>query len=150
DDDDDDDAPAWIVNAKAYLLTVSDDQRWKRAVRHWARFEKGMGYPDGQSHDSCLPAKHRPIQVGQWLKARKYDHMPMIPSSKLTQYGATWRLWWMDIQPPTRPRPGPSGPSLNTLPRTELSNGAWEVLKRGGPNGLFIPLISLGWWIKAA
>ncbi|KAI0666067.1 hypothetical protein C8Q78DRAFT_983821 [Trametes maxima] len=138
--------PAWISEATAYLLTISNDTRWVQAVGDWAHLERAMGYPEGQGPDHRLPAKHRPIQVGQWLKTRKYAAIPAIPS--VTRYGANWRLWWAALQPPGRSKGVET--TLSCLPRKLLDNDAWTLLRRGGTNGLFIALISLGWWIQAA
>ncbi|KAI0671899.1 hypothetical protein C8Q78DRAFT_991412 [Trametes maxima] len=140
------DSPAWISESTASLLAISNDPRWVRAVGDWVRLEKAMGYPEGQGPDYRLRAKHRPIQVGQWLKTRKYTITPAIPS--VTQYGVNWRLWWAALQPSDRSKG--IDDNLSCLPRKVLNNDAWAVLKRGGPNGLFIALISLGWWIGAA
>ncbi|KAI0640520.1 hypothetical protein C8Q79DRAFT_1079413 [Trametes meyenii] len=140
-----DDTPEWIVTAKTYLDTVSDDPRWKDCVSQWLEFEKTMGYPrENQSPTARLSAKNRPIQVRQWLQnCRNYDTVPSL--GKVTEYGTVWRLWWTTLQPDARPRTDSNG-----LTRKRLAPDAWEPLKRAGPNGLFIPLISLAWWVKAS
>ncbi|KAI0669041.1 hypothetical protein C8Q78DRAFT_993146 [Trametes maxima] len=86
------DLPVWMADAKAYLATISDDERWTRAVNDWALFEKALGYPDGQGQNHRLPAKNRPVQIRQWLKSRKYDTIPVIP--KLVEYVSLG--WWVN------------------------------------------------------
>ncbi|KAI9067505.1 hypothetical protein FKP32DRAFT_1552446, partial [Trametes sanguinea] len=132
--------PDWIIQAKDYLVTVSTDARWARAVEDWLKLERMLGFP--QSSDARLPIQHRPIQVRQWIQAkRKYSATPAI--SKLAEYGASCQLWWSDLQPETR---GVSSDGRHRRPASPLPSEAWEDLRKGGPNGLFLVLLALGWW----
>ncbi|KAI0643896.1 hypothetical protein C8Q79DRAFT_888199, partial [Trametes meyenii] len=139
-----DGVPQWVLGAKAYLDTISNDSRWNHCVSLWLKLEQALGYPqESQSSSSRLSAKNRPIQVRQWLQnCRNYEAIPSI--GKVAEYGTSWRLWWTTLQPGARPRS-----EYNELTRKRLSNDAWEPIKKAGPNGIFIRLVSLGWWVKA-
>ncbi|KAL1940993.1 hypothetical protein VTO73DRAFT_7629 [Trametes versicolor] len=136
--------PAWITEAKRYLESMSANDLWVSAVREWLCLESAMGYPDAQ--DSRLLAKNRPVQVRQWLqnqKHKRYDSIPTI--SHVAKYGATWKLWWATLQPSAR-----SKNSDGKFSRKRLNQGVWASLMQGGSNGVFLVLVSLGWWIRAA
>ncbi|KAH9887554.1 hypothetical protein C8Q73DRAFT_617778, partial [Cubamyces lactineus] len=133
--------PQWVVEAKTYLAAVSQDKRWKEAVRSWEGLEALLQYPSGQGPDSRLPTKNRPMQVRQWIQThRQYEKIPTIRN--VAQYGAEWELWWHALQPEMRL--GEAG----ELQRPEaLAEGdSWSVLRRGGPNGFFLVLLALSWW----
>ena len=39
--------PGWLADAREYLQTVFEDERWQDLVRKWLGFEGALGYPDG-------------------------------------------------------------------------------------------------------
>ncbi|KAI9069756.1 hypothetical protein FKP32DRAFT_1541007, partial [Trametes sanguinea] len=132
--------PEWIKHAKDHFVTVSADPRWVSAVEAWLRLERSLGYPEGT--DSRLPTQGRPFQVHQWLQAkRKYTSMPTI--RRVAEFGAGCQLWWSNLQPEARGRTHDGQP---TRPASPLPRESWQVLRRGGPNGLFLVLLALGWW----
>ncbi|KAJ8472367.1 hypothetical protein ONZ51_g8553 [Trametes cubensis] len=137
--------PEWVSDAKTYLLSISKDQRWCNAVKVWMKFEEILGYPSGQGPDSRLPTKKRPMQVRQWIQAHRQYEKP--PTVKATEYGATWVLWWRELQPEIRLD---AAGGLQRPPVDVLKGGSWGVLRRGGPNGFFLVLLALSWWVKSA
>lgn len=94
--------------------------------------------------DSRLPASKRPVQIRQWVqKHRRYDWVPTI--TDIAKYGAECQTWWSTLQPSTRAKT-----SSGTLSRKRLSKDAWVPLMQGGPNGVFLVVMLLAWWIRAA
>jgi hypothetical protein len=57
------------------------------------------------------------------------------------KFGATWKLWWATMQPAWR-----GGKSLGTAIPTDAD---WKSVLRGGPNGLFMVILALSWWVCA-
>lgn len=57
--------------------------------------------------------------------------------------------WWMSMQPQCRRNVS----DLGSWPLVRVEPGdraEWNGLWKGGPNGLFLALISLSWWLWAA
>jgi len=67
---------------------------------------------------------------------RKYDAMPEV---SIGTFAPTWTEWWVRLQPEWR---GETFPLSTEAP--EVSD--WSELRKGGPNGIFVVLLSLGWW----
>lgn len=154
--------PQWVAEAKTYLAAVSQDKRWKEVVRSWEGLEALLRYPSRQVRrepscsfsngsvftqgpESHLPTKNRPMQVRQWIQThRQYEKIPTIRN--VAQYGAEWELWWHALQPEMRLD------EAGELQRPEaLAEGdSWSVLRRGGPNGFFLVLLALSWWLASA
>ncbi|KAI9064963.1 hypothetical protein FKP32DRAFT_1568831, partial [Trametes sanguinea] len=138
-----DGAPEWILEAKDHFVTVSTDRRWVRAVEVWLELERlTVIFPK----DARLPTQDRPLQLRQWIQAkRKYSATPSI--SKVAEFGASCQLWWSTLQPQAR---GVTSDGHHKRPAPPLPVEEWEGLRKGGPNGLFLVLLALGWWITAA
>ena len=58
-------------------------------------------------------------------------------------YGEKWVLWWKKIQPSWR--------DLDNWPGQpdDVDGNDWGCLLNGGKDGLFVVIVSLGWWILA-
>jgi hypothetical protein len=50
-------------------------------------------------------------------------------------------LWWVKMQPTWR--------GGESLVRTLLTDANWELILRGGSNGLFMVVMALSWWVHA-
>ncbi|KIL53788.1 hypothetical protein M378DRAFT_93542 [Amanita muscaria Koide BX008] len=87
-----------------------------------------------------LPTASRPEEVQWWIKRKRLiSHLP--PVEKPSEFGATWKLWWVKMPPAWR-----EGELLvKTLP-TDVD---WEPILRGGSNGLSIVVMALSWWVHA-
>lgn len=68
---------------------------------------------------------------------RNYDDMPDVTDT-VKEFGEAWWKWWIGLQPDWR-----EGSELVMEPPEEFD---WGELEKGGPNGLFLLLLSLGWW----
>ena len=64
--------------------------------------------------------------------------------AKLRPYSAMWKSWWKILQPDGR------DVSQWPFPRDADTNCNWTSLLQGGVNGLYLIVVSLGWWIVAA
>ena len=85
------------------------------------------------------------MQVRQWIQAHRQYEKP--PAVKTTEYGVAWRLWWRELQPAVRLD---AAGELQRPSADVVQGGSWGVLRRGGPNGFFLVLLALGWWVRAA
>ncbi|KAI9069576.1 hypothetical protein FKP32DRAFT_1550865, partial [Trametes sanguinea] len=138
------DAPEWVLRAKEYFASISTDARWVHAVEGWLKLERELGFPE--SSQQRLSPQGRPLQIHQWIQTkRKYSASP--PIRQVAQFGASCQLWWSNLQPEQR---GITGHDKLNRPSSPLPLDAWEDLRRGGPNGLFLVLLALGWWVDAA
>lgn len=85
--------------------------------------------------------KDRPAEVGHWFQyGRRWDKMPLVAQDELGRYSEDWWKWWGGLQPDFR------GKDLKTMSRVVNAPVDWTELLKGGPNGLFVILLTLGWW----
>lgn len=71
--------------------------------------------------------------------------MPGFTPTQLKAYAATWKKWWCTLQPQWR--------NISSWPPSTAAIGPdadWSALSVGGPNGIFLPLMALSWWVGAA
>lgn len=52
--DDEDDLPEWVVDAREYLLEVSEEGWWRELVDGWLELERALGFPDGQVSSASI------------------------------------------------------------------------------------------------
>jgi hypothetical protein len=82
----------------------------------------------------------RPEEIQWWIKRKRLIGLsPQITNS--IEYGATWMLWWIKMQPVWR--------EGESLVKVQSTNTDWEPILRGGSNGLFLVVTSLSWWVYA-
>ena len=55
-------------------------------------------------------------------------------------FAKEWVMWWVSLQPKSR-----CGRELLRVDEEEK----WDDLCKGGPNGFFTLVVSLGWWVAA-
>ena len=88
----------------------------------------------------ALPSCNRPTEVGQFQKwARKFSRGDNVNAK---EFGAAVIKWWITIQPTTRKQ---WPPTYNALP----DDFSFDYFNRGGPNGVFLVILCLGWWANA-
>jgi hypothetical protein len=63
---------------------------------------------------------------------------------KVTEYGQSWWMWWKTLQPKWRDI------GEGKLSREVPEGEEWSQICRGGANGFFMIVLTLGWWIMAA
>jgi len=71
--------------------------------------------------------------------ARDYSRGDHVDAEK---FGATVLEWWLTIQPTTRK----TWPPVYSPLTTDFS---FEYFNCGGPNGVFLMILCLGWWANA-
>ena len=91
-----------------------------------------------------MPSKPRPNQLSQWFKytRRRFgkEDMPEIRSNKT--FEAEWVKWWSAAQPSWR--------DTGSWPFKRVgAAGDWGKIPNGGKDGLYLVMVSLGWWINA-
>ncbi|KAF9506636.1 hypothetical protein BS47DRAFT_1304991, partial [Hydnum rufescens UP504] len=94
-----------------------------------------------------LPAKGRPIAIGDWLQcARSLTWFPDLSKPSLLQAHAnSWWTWWIVCQPSWRV----ANLDRNGF-RPSNGKGNWSSLRISGKNGLVLHIMALGWWGNAA
>ena len=91
-----------------------------------------------------MPTQPRPDELGRWFKwGRLYDrkHLPEIESVEV--FEEQWVAWWSAAQPGWR--------ETESWPfeQVDATGRNWGKLPDGGKDGLFLVVVSLGWWIHA-
>ncbi|KAF9779305.1 hypothetical protein BJ322DRAFT_1013450, partial [Thelephora terrestris] len=87
-----------------------------------------------------LPSHNRPTEVGQFQKwARKYSRGEDVDAEK---FGEAVIKWWLTIQPTTRKQWPPTYGPLS-------ADFSFDYFNCGGPNGVFLMILCLGWWANA-
>jgi hypothetical protein len=76
---------------------------------------------------------------------RDYNKPPII-QDRLEEFGAEMRQWLITIMPDWR---GSRWPMVRTKPE-DIEGAMWEVLRRGGRNGIMLYVIALSWWLTQA
>lgn len=88
----------------------------------------------------ALPSSNRPTEVGEFQKwARKYARGDDVDAKV---FGPAVIRWWRTIQPTTRKQ---WPPTYDPLPE----DFSFDYINRGGPNGVFLIILCLGWWANA-
>ena len=149
--------PGWLISAmKEFLRYTPYYGRLGKVIDLFLTQEARLGYPDlvGHSHfpslcldaddlksvHRALPSNNRPTEVGQFQKwARKYSRGDDVDAKK---FGAAVLKWWLTIQPTARKQ---WPPVHDPLP----ANFSFDYFNRGGPNGVFLMVLCLGWWANA-
>lgn len=93
---------------------------------------------------SKVPKNPRPEVVAPWFKyGRQFSkkHTPKIQS--VSAFEDEWLAWWSATQPAWRES------SNWPFKRGDAVGCDWGDLPEGGKDGLFLIVISLGWWLLA-
>ena len=94
---------------------------------------------------SKLPTNPRPDEIVWWFKhgRRRFgeNNIPLIQS--VQDFEDKWIQWWTKIQPEWRDTEN------WPFPQDDATEEDWGHLLEGGKDGLFIVVVSLGWWIHA-
>ncbi|KAI0795168.1 hypothetical protein BC629DRAFT_1242528, partial [Irpex lacteus] len=131
--------PEWLTAGITYLRAVSDEDDWQALCDSFVEHERRLQFPDG-SKANRVATDLRPDEVGWWIRCkRNYGKPPSITDPG--RYGEAWKSWWLRLQPQWRQ---PSWP-----PSQEQKEGeecTWGTIDKGGCNGVFLVILSLGWW----
>lgn len=89
--------------------------------------------PPLQARPNWISSANRPAIIGMWIKAgRSYEKQPDLANAVKT-YTMNWSAWWKAINPPD----------------DDGADRDWSSLAKGGPNGLYVVVLSIGWWLFA-
>lgn len=92
-----------------------------------------------------MTTQSRPDEVAWWFQiGRRSFIRKKFPSiDDPDAYGKQWVEWWKNVQPGWRDvEDWPNQPA-------GANEKDWGCLPSGGKDGLFIVMVSLGWWILA-
>nr|VWO98085.1 Oligopeptide transporter OPT-like protein [Ganoderma boninense] len=141
----DKDAPNYVVDTLEFFALIEDGGAtfWD-LVEQWQVFELRMGYPsNSQKRDDRLPTEGHLEAIAHWMKVhRSYKKLPEFTPATL---GPAWKQWWMSMQPQCCLNRS-SWPPVHVEPKDRAD---WNKLWKAGPNGLFLALISILWWLWA-
>lgn len=89
-----------------------------------------------------LDIMKRPAEVHKWQKeGRKIDGMPDV-TDDIDEFSRAWFCWWKSLQP--RWRIDGNG---DLTEEYDVPEGCdWAGVQKGGPNGFYMLLLTLGWW----
>ena len=93
-----------------------------------------------------MPVRPRPSELSLWFKMGRRLRSPKTipPIESIQDFESEWVEWWSAIQPPWRDTR--DWPFVRD-DATEQED--WGDLPNGGKDGLFLVVVSLGWWIHA-
>jgi hypothetical protein len=93
-----------------------------------------------KSKRQALPSSNRPNEVAQFQKwVRSYSRGENVDAES---FGTAVVQWWITIQPTTQKQ---WPPTYAPLPH----NFSFDYFNHGGPNGVFLMVLCLGWWVNA-
>lgn len=93
---------------------------------------------------SKLPTSPRPNELPVWFKnGRRLGEKSIPQIEDIDTFEETWVAWWLAAQPQWRQTRGRS------YERTDTAERDWGHLLDGGKDGIFLAVISLGWWVQA-
>lgn len=155
---DEDDTPLALVipgNAKLSPEVISSLPQWAQAqaefftahfmapgvLSKWVAFEVLM--VGSALEDVLLGCVSRPPEVAMWKKEHRIIHK--VPSVKVGEYALLWIDWYISLNESWRTQ----GRGTLPLPRDVPKDATWKSLRKGGPNGIFILILSLYWWFCA-
>ncbi|KAF9536045.1 hypothetical protein CPC08DRAFT_608961, partial [Agrocybe pediades] len=126
--------PEWIVKSAGMFSDNTLGARWTHLLNLWLAFEHGEGYVARGS----LKADHRPSCVGDWIGRRRSPvWRPKLGG--VAQFAVAYMKWWTVLQPEWR---------VTKQGKIKVASveGAWDVLRRPGINGLQSIIVALFFW----
>ena len=100
-----------------------------------------------QEKGSKLATHNRPHECEFWMQHRRRDYnKPPNIQERLEEFGVEMRQWLITIMPDWR---GTQWPMLRIKPE-DVGDPTWDVLRRGGRNGVMLYVIALSWWLTQA
>ncbi|KAH6869703.1 hypothetical protein BKA70DRAFT_1242268 [Coprinopsis sp. MPI-PUGE-AT-0042] len=90
-----------------------------------------------------MPTTVRPSEVALWMKRHRKAATPREVERE--DFGPRVLTWWHALQPTWRIPASTSTPGM--YKRDE--EGSLDCLRKGGPSGIFLIVLAIGWWISA-
>ncbi|KAH6890252.1 hypothetical protein BKA70DRAFT_1234735 [Coprinopsis sp. MPI-PUGE-AT-0042] len=91
-----------------------------------------------------MPTTMCPTEVDFWMKRHRKAGTPKEIDA--AEFGPHLVAWWHSLQRDERIQ---SSASPASYKHNGLEDGIWEKLRKGGPNGLGLVVVALGWWVSA-
>ncbi|KAH6890751.1 hypothetical protein BKA70DRAFT_1234463 [Coprinopsis sp. MPI-PUGE-AT-0042] len=129
--------PPHLASLWEYLVGICDVALWKEVLQSYLKFES-TSPPSGS-----MPTTARPSEVALWMKQHRKAATPKEVA--LDDFGPRVLAWWHALQPAWRVPSATSTPA--TYKRDE--EGSLDCLRKGGPTGIVLIVIAIGWWIAA-
>ncbi|KAK7016442.1 SERTA domain-containing protein 3 [Paramarasmius palmivorus] len=127
-------APVYVEKTLMLARSVGIDMDFRRMLRLWLRIDGAAGF---EGNDR-LTADYRPVGVQDWIaRARSPNYRPDM--SDLIGFYDTFLRWFKACMPDWR-KDENRGIRLTRDP-----NGAWETLRKTGPNGIVSFVAVLCW-----
>lgn len=73
---------------------------------------------------------------------RNYKKAPSLTGRKLKLFTEEWKRWWAELQPKWRDT------KVWPFEREPNTSGSWDTLLQGGPNGVYLVILSAAWWVS--
>lgn len=89
-----------------------------------------------------LTTQFRPPQVADWMQRHRPYTEAAATITDVDEFGDATMKWWRQIQPLWRQGDDKLPLAIYTPPENE----SWDVLAQGGPTGLLLLMVVLGWW----
>ena len=150
--------PLWLLSSSEELRAIKGPTGWVDLVNGLCILDAALGYPSGkvcaqfphidnicntslcQGKSNTISAKDRPLAISNWTKhARSSSAIPVI--ADISEWAKLWRTWWIGLQPESR--------EGEKLLRVVGADEPWVETKKGGINGFYNVVVSLGWWLEA-
>lgn len=157
----------WAEEARASLSSMltraSDSAGWAAIIEAWYKFETTSRDKSVNEVTIHLPLpQHRmlmdsnqgdvslfnaPKLLNTWIQKHKRIVTQCPKISNINAFGADWRSWWTGLQPEWRrkSRRGQDTWPLKCSPFPGVED--WPDLKLHGQRGVFLVVLSLGWWM---
>jgi len=148
----------YVHAAASYLLGVPGGADWEKLLALYITFESLSSDRSVSNFrtdsllllltalqgSSKLPTNPRPTELARWFKCGRRFGKKDVPTIESVQdFEDKWVAWWSASQPKWRDT------SDWPFVREDADGRDWASLGDGGKDGLFLTLVSLGWWVLA-
>ncbi|RXW17716.1 hypothetical protein EST38_g8139 [Candolleomyces aberdarensis] len=140
---------ARFAPASGHMKEMELGEEFNAIREKWEELEKLLDY--GKLSKGTLPnAVGHPSKWKSWISRtrngqRDYTHAPSISLSDTPEFGLAIIKYWHSIQPAFRQNPNGIWP-LPIYSSPDAGSDPWELLRKGGPNGLVSIVTMLAWW----
>ncbi|KAF9492972.1 hypothetical protein BDN71DRAFT_1395808 [Pleurotus eryngii] len=134
--------PAWVLEAVKYMRSLDLGQDWMDLVDTWLTLERKLAFGVVTGVKMKLTTQFRPPQVADWMQRHRPYTEAAATITDVDEFGDATMKWWRQIQPLWRQGDDKLPLAIYTPPENE----SWDVLAQGGPTGLLLLMVVLGWW----
>ncbi|KAF4587975.1 hypothetical protein EYR38_009936 [Pleurotus pulmonarius] len=135
--------PEWVQSAVKYMLSLGLGDEWSMLVNMWLSLEKKLefGTVTGMVKNEVTNAVPPP-KVADWMQRNRLYTKTAGDIDDIDEFSNSAMEWWRQMQPLWR-----QGDGVLPLPIYDPpDNQTWDVLAQGGPTGLLLLVLVLGWW----